>query len=274
MTLDSHIAGYFQHGITLNEGDTVFDVGANIGLFTLRVAQKLKGKVALYSFEPVPPLYEVMKQNADKFGPGAVKTFPVALSRAKGQLTLHYYPHCPGLSTAFPELWDGNDDLSKAIGGAIRAAPQKYGWGRWLPSFLFPLIAKFLRRAPVQFQCETMTLSDMVRLQNIDRIDLLKVDVEGAELEVLAGIEPADWAKIQQLVLEVHDVDGRVAKVTELLKFHGVTHVQVEREAGFEETKLFNIYARRPVVRHEVNTKPTRLSDASHLPSNSALPLP
>lgn len=243
--LDSHISGYFQHGISLKEGAVVFDVGANIGLFTLRVAQKLNGNVKLFSFEPVPPLYEVMKQNADKFGPGAVKTFPFALSRAQGKLTLHYYPHSPGLSTAFPEMWDGNDDLSKAIEGAIRTAPAQYRWSKWLPSFMLPVIAKVLRRKPVQFDCETQTLSQVMKSQNVQRIDLLKIDVEGAEMEVLAGIEPADWAKIQQTVLEVHDVDGRVAKISELLRSHGLTQMTVEHEAGFEETKLFNIYARR-----------------------------
>lgn len=243
--LDSHISGYFQHGITLKEGAVVFDVGANIGLFTLRVAQKLNGNVKLFSFEPVPPLYEVMKQNAAKFGPGAVKTFPFALSRAPGTLTLHYYPHSPGLSTAFPEQWDDNDDLTKAIGGAIRTAPARYRWSKLLPAFTLPLIAKVLRRKPVQFLCEAQTLSQVVKSQNVQRIDLLKVDVEGAEMEVLAGIEAPDWAKIQQTVLEVHDVDGRVAKISELLRSHGLTQMTVEHEAGFEETKLFNIYARR-----------------------------
>lgn len=243
--LDSHISGYFQHGITLKEGDVVFDVGANIGLFTLRVAQKLKGKVSLFSFEPVPPLFDVLKQNADKFGPGAVKTFPVALSGTKGRLTLHYYPHSPGLSTAFPELWDGNDDLAKAIEGGIRTAPPQYRWGRFLPSFMLPLIAKMLRRKPVQFDCEMLTLSEVIKNNGVTRIDLLKIDVEGGEVEVLAGIEPHDWAKVQQAVLEVHDVDGRLARISELLKSHGLTQIKVEHEAGFEDTKLFNIYARR-----------------------------
>lgn len=244
--LDSHIAGYFQHGITLNEGAVVFDVGANIGLFTLRVAQKLNGNVQLFSFEPIPQVYKVMQQNTAQFGPGTVKTFPFALSRTQGNLTLHYYPFSPALSTAFPEMWDGNDDLEKAIAGTIRTVPKRYQWSKLLfPSFLLPLVAKLLRRKPVLFNCETQTLSQVVKSQNVQRIDLLKVDVEGAEMEVLAGIEPGDWAKIQQTVLEVHDVDGRVAKISELLRSHGLTQVKIAHETGFEETKLFNIYARR-----------------------------
>ncbi len=34
-------------------------------------------------------------------------------------------------------------------------------------------------------------------------MDLLKVDVEGAELDVLRGVDPQDWARIRQVVVEV-----------------------------------------------------------------------
>ena len=36
--------------------------------------------------------------------------------------------------------------------------------------------------------------------ESIERVDLLKIDVEKAELDVLAGIEPADWPRIRQVV--------------------------------------------------------------------------
>jgi hypothetical protein len=37
LVLDSHVDGYFQHGIQIKNGDVIFDVGANIGIFGLRV---------------------------------------------------------------------------------------------------------------------------------------------------------------------------------------------------------------------------------------------
>ena len=46
-----------------------------------------------------------------------------------------------------------------------------------------------------------------------EKIDLLKIDVEKGELEVLNGIEDADWPRIHQIVMEVHDLDGRVGMV-------------------------------------------------------------
>ena len=57
------------------------------------------------------------------------------------------------------------------------------------------------------------SMSDVLRETGIDNISLLKVDVEGSEMDVLAGIAKDDWAKIRQIVMEIHDADGeRVAK--------------------------------------------------------------
>jgi hypothetical protein len=55
----------------------------------------------------------------------------------------------------------------------------------------------------------------------LERIDLLKVDCEGAELEVLLGVEEADWPRIGSIVAEVHDLDGRLAAVRNLIEGPG-----------------------------------------------------
>lgn len=40
--LDHHVDGYLQNGIKINDGDVVFDVGANVGVFGIRATQKAK----------------------------------------------------------------------------------------------------------------------------------------------------------------------------------------------------------------------------------------
>jgi len=80
---------------------------------------------------------------------------------------------------------------------------------------------------------------------NIPRIDLLKVDCEGAELAVLKGIKPEHWPLIGKVVAEVHDVEGRLETVTALLKSHGFNNIHQEKEKGFEKTQLTNIFATR-----------------------------
>ncbi|HEV3050216.1 MAG TPA: FkbM family methyltransferase, partial [Longimicrobium sp.] len=87
------------------------------------------------------------------------------------------------------------------------------------------------------------TLSQVIREQGVERIDLLKVDVEGGEYDVLAGIEEEHWEKISQVVAEAHDHD--LHRVTELLARHGFV-VAVEQEHGLEGTGLHTVYAVQP----------------------------
>ena len=43
-------------------------------------------------------------------------------------------------------------------------------------------------------------------------------------------VQEQDWQKIKQVVVEVHNVDGRVEKITNLLKNHGLSKVILEQE--------------------------------------------
>ena len=47
---------YLKHGIVLEKGACVFDVGANIGLFSLFVARECEA-ARIYAFEPLAPIY-------------------------------------------------------------------------------------------------------------------------------------------------------------------------------------------------------------------------
>jgi FkbM family methyltransferase len=51
---------------------------------------------------------------------------------------------------------------------------------------------------------ETLPLSEALDLAG-DRIDLLKIDVEGAEIEIVEGMAPADWGRVERAVIEYHD---------------------------------------------------------------------
>ena len=53
---------------------------------------------------------------------------------------------------------------------------------------------------------ECVPLSRAVELTGADRVDLLKVDVEGAEIEILEGAGPEVWPRIDRVVVEYHDL--------------------------------------------------------------------
>lgn len=74
--------------------------------------------------------------------------------------------------------------------------------------------------------CELQTLSQVIRRQQIERIDFLKIDAEKSELDVLNGIEDADWGKVQRIwdalqqeadhegevEWEIHFIDSTIAR--------------------------------------------------------------
>ena len=69
----------------------------------------------------------------------------------------------------------------------------------------------------VPVEVELSTVSDQMRRFGIDRIALLKIDVERSELNVLKGIREDDWGRIDRIIAEVHDTHGRLDAIVALL---------------------------------------------------------
>jgi uncharacterized protein (UPF0216 family) len=94
-----------------------------------------------------------------------------------------------------------------------------------------------------QHVCQLRSISDILRETGVPAISLLKVDAEGSELDVLAGIAADDWAKVRQIAMEIHDEMGdRVAQVRAMLERHGFRCV-FEQEDQFRESGIVNCYA-------------------------------
>jgi FkbM family methyltransferase len=244
--LDHHIQGYMAHGIEFKRGNIIFDVGANIGLFGVR-AMQADPEAQVYAFEPIPSIYNVMKKNAERFGPGRYHAMPFGLSDKPGRLQFVYFPNSPALSTAHPEMWDENPGLfSKAVMGTLKNPPPHMWWTRWVPGFFAPLIAKVLTRGREEVDGELRTISQVIEDNEVPHIDLLKVDCEGAELDVLLGLKEKHWPLVQKVVVEIHDVENRLQIIQDMLIKHGLTQQRIEKEEGLEATSLFNLYATRP----------------------------
>lgn len=96
-------------------------------------------------------------------------------------------------------------------------------------------------------ECAMTTVSNIVQDHCLSKIDLLKIDVERAELDVLSGISNADWGLISQVALEVHDMQGRLEQILELLKdTAGFTSVTVTQDETLTGSTLYNVYCNRP----------------------------
>lgn len=242
---------YFKNGIKLSEEDTVFDVGANIGMFTLMASQLCHDKITIYAFEPIPEIFQILQRNAERLTltPEKIKLFPYGLSHMPKTTTFSYYPNCCGWSTMYPDDSIEQRRLMRDVAlDNLNHAPSFIRWLRWLPRFIRPIlldkkIDKAFRVLPVS--CELRTISQIMRENGIQKIDLLKIDVERSEFDVILGIEEADWPKIKQVVVEVHDLDNRIDNVTALLKQQGFNKVIVEQQKFMSGYEIFNVYALR-----------------------------
>ena len=243
--LDHHVDGYLQNGIAINDGDVIFDVGANIGIFGVRATQKHKD-VKVYCFEPIPDIAEVLSQNASEFGGGGMIVKQCGLSDQEATVEFTYFPNTPALSTFKPEEWDREPKAFKvAVKGTMKNPPKEMRWMKLIPTFTSPLIARHLLKGKKQVECNLRTMSSVIEEENVSKIDLLKVDCEGAELSVLLGIKEEHWPMIKSTVIEIHDLDNRLEVVKELLTKQGFTKILTEREKGLENTAMHNLFATR-----------------------------
>ena len=227
---------YLRHGISLGEGACVLDVGASIGLFSLW-ASRLANGVRVFAFEPAPAAFQALRLNGEIHG--GIQVFDFGLSREERRADLTFYPHLTLMSSLYADAGQEREVVRSFLERSQRERGEEAPRGALLEELLENRLVS-----------ETVTvslrrLSDFLREYGIDRIDLLKIDVQKSELDVLAGIDDEDWPKIRQIALEVHDLEGRVRQVMELLDARGF-EVEVEQESALAGTPLFDVYARRP----------------------------
>lgn len=87
---------------------------------------------------------------------------------------------------------------------------------------------------------QATTLTDIITENNIQQIDYLKIDVEGAEYDILFNCPPETLAKVKCMVMEYHEFEGDQRDhrdLVMLLEFNGF-HVEVE-DGIFPQKFLF-----------------------------------
>lgn len=229
---------YLRNGLALADGDCVFDVGGNIGMTTMFM-HSLGHRITSFTFEPAPRLFEILRANASRYAPRAT-LFNFGISDQPGEAEFTFYPNSPGMSTFHPAVEEERGTLLAIMENQLRQGMD--GMSGVMKHAEDLLEERF--RAET-FRCRLRPLSQVIYEHQVQRIDLLKVDVQKSELQVLMGIDDGDWSKIRQVVLEVHDVDGGLDRVTSLLDRHGF-EITPEQDEMYEGSTLYNVYALRP----------------------------
>lgn len=175
----------------------ILDVGANVGVYSL-LAAAANPDAAIYAFEPTLEVFDTLRRNVAANGFTNIFLHQKGVARTTGEAFLH---HCGGIDGANEGMNYVSDEPSDA--------------------------EKIL----------TTSLDDFCGQNGIERIDLMKIDVEGGEFDVLRGAESLlRQQKIAYIFFELvewaanrggHSTGG----ITELLRGFGyVLHKLVNGE--------------------------------------------
>lgn len=135
----------------IRPSDVVFDIGANFGWYTVLFFRLVGGEGSVHAFEPVPPTFLELQDNLRLNGsPANVSLNSTALGERDGAVKMHIPGHVylgPAFASAHPH----------------HEGPQ------------------------ITYDCGMETLDGYVARKGIGQVDIIKCDVEGAELQVLRG---------------------------------------------------------------------------------------
>jgi amino acid adenylation domain-containing protein/FkbM family methyltransferase len=230
------LQAYGRHGMTIRDGDCIFDVGGNMGLFTA-YAHQLGRNLRMYTFDPNPTIFGILSANAAVYGPNA-RLFNFGISDSNKTAEFTFFPGFAMLSGFYTDA-----EVEKETIKNYMLNQQQLGQGE--TGALVAQVDDILRErfAGHTFTATLRTLSSVIKQEQVQQIDLLKINVEKSELDVLLGIDEDDWPKIKQVVLEV-DVAENLTAIVALLDQHGFDYV-VMQDTLLNNTELCYVYATR-----------------------------
>jgi FkbM family methyltransferase len=130
-------------------GDTVYDIGANIGYVSLSLAKRVGSRGRVVAFEPVPWNADLLRRNIEDNGITNVQLLEVAASDNRGEAVMR--------------IAGNNPDMASLV------------WHRNNPSALELVIKR-------------VVIDNLVEAGTLTEPKFVKIDVEGAEGQVLQGM--------------------------------------------------------------------------------------
>ena len=231
---------YLKHGITLPAGSVVVDAGANIGLFAVFVQETCPGSRVI-AIEPSPPTLALLEANTARYG-AAVQTVGCGVSDTESTAIFTHYPDYSIMSGFHA---DAEMDVQTLKAGIRNQWRERFPKADRMDERVVDVMLQGILGKKQTYTCRLRPLSAILKDTGVDSVTLLKIDTEGSELQVLAGISEEHWPAVAQIVIEVHDAAGdRTSQVLDILTRRGFT-CEVEEESALRGSGVVNCYARR-----------------------------
>ena len=190
-----------QQKIVGDKEVTIFDVGAHQGQ-TSTLYNNLFKNATIYSFEPSPEAFEVLKKTCEAHK--NITPFNIALSNTSGSVKFHL-----NQSSQTNSLLKTDDRSDKT----------------WPVNLLNT-------KETINIDC--VTIDDFVTQNNISHIDILKLDTQGTEYQIIEGAaQTIALKKIKLIYLEI------ITMPTYSGQKHFDEVLYLLRSKGFQ---LFNLY--------------------------------
>lgn len=229
---------YLGDWLELPEGATIFDVGSNVGYFSMFVNAKLKN-YTLYSFEPAPHLYKALALNCLNQGIRA-NIYNCGLLDHTDVKSFTFYKNSSGLSSFYGDQEEEEQMLRAMLTEDLRRENIEE----------FDIVLDELTRYRLeseQMSIPTLRLSDFISQNGIKNIDLLKIDAEKSEYEILRGVDEEHFEIINQIVVEVHDIDDKLQKVKSILE--PGFDLKIMKDENYKENVMYTVYAKKSKLR-------------------------
>jgi FkbM family methyltransferase len=170
--------------------EIIFDIGANIGITTLVIANKYP-YATVYAFEPEAENYSILQKNVEGFD--RIKAFNFGLSNETKGVSLNK-----------------SDD------------PLNYG------GYTTFDVGAGEKHQDIQVR----SISEFMSEYGIDKIDLVKIDCEGAEYDILTTVDLANisWIEGECHGIKDYELLGHIAKTHEL----GISKPLGQRNFNFQ----------------------------------------
>ncbi|MBD1906677.1 FkbM family methyltransferase [Funiculus sociatus GB2-A5] len=164
---------------------TIFDIGSCEGEDSIKYA-KLFPNSKIYSIEALPKNLPILYTNLEKYSTKNVEVLPVALSDKRGKAAFY-------VSSGNPDNLSRSNDWDYGNKSSSLLPPDQHI--QYWPWCKFNEV----------IEVETDTLNNVCKYYNIEVIDFLHMDVQGAELKVLKGAGKF-LKKIKVIWLEVEHI--------------------------------------------------------------------